>query len=121
MLTRRDFNITIIPIGINNWVDAYKFYDLIINQSQQAIAIVENQLLQKRQTGYIAPQYQCLINIYELAILDISFIDTSGNPIRLMIHRIALYDPRTGTFRQANSFDQLRILKSNENTWRNIT
>jgi hypothetical protein len=119
MLTGSHYGITVIPPGLNSWRETYR-YGEVLNNPVVAIPYMEEAIKQQR-SGIVNPFGEYLINVYKPAITNISGVDNVGNITNFIIHRLALYEPSTGKFKLANSLDQIRILRPEENNWRNVT
>lgn len=118
--TKRDFNI--IHQELNNWRDAYIFYNTLFTDPLAAIPYVEDALLQKRNNTAINSFYQKLIDNYHPAIEHAYFRGVDGSILRNeYIHKLALYIPTTGTFLPRTSLNQIRVLEVINDFWNDIT
>jgi hypothetical protein len=118
--TDRDFGINPIPQGFTNWRDIYMLYNDILTNPITAIPYVEDALLQQRSGAVLSPIQQMLIKKYEPYINTISYTKQNGDKVSFIIHMLEFHDPVTLKFIPATSFDQIKILQSNENAWRHL-
>jgi hypothetical protein len=118
--TDRDFGINPMPQGLTNWRDIYMLYNTLLNNPIVAIPYVEDALLQQRSGAVLSPIQQMLIKKYEPYIISISYTEQNDDRVSFIIHVLEFYDPVTLKFIPATSFDQIKILQSDENVWRHL-
>jgi hypothetical protein len=118
ILVKRDIGIDVMPQGFNNWRNVYMSYNHLLTHPHDAIPYVEAAVIQQRNGGILTPFQKKLLDKYKSDIIPISFLDSTGNYSKFLVHALELYNPKTNKLIPTTSIDEFKILEPDENVWR---